>query len=134
MELTFYLRKVIETLLIGTAVSALMGPVSIKLAYKFDIIDRPRDDRRVHDRPIPRFGGLAIFVGSMVAMITPATMNDNIRIAMMGGMLENDTILRSAFVRAMQRRLPEIKCISPKKDACAGAVMMAEEMLKETES
>lgn len=64
-----------------------MTPVSIKLAYKLDVIDRPRDDRRVHDRPIPRFGGLAIFCGSMVAMIIPATMNSNIRIAMIGGTL-----------------------------------------------
>ena len=87
MVFTFYLRRVIEALLIGTAVSALMTPVSIKLAYKLDVIDRPRDDRRVHDRPIPRFGGLAIFCGSMVAMIIPATMNSNIRIAMIGGTL-----------------------------------------------
>lgn len=87
MVFTFYLRRVIEALIIGTVVSALMTPVSIKLAYKLDVIDRPRDDRRVHDRPIPRFGGLAIFVGSMAAMIIPATMNTNISIAMMGGLL-----------------------------------------------
>ncbi|MBQ6315224.1 MAG: undecaprenyl/decaprenyl-phosphate alpha-N-acetylglucosaminyl 1-phosphate transferase [Mogibacterium sp.] len=87
MELTFYLRRVIEAILIGTVVSALTTPLSIKLAFKFDIIDRPRDDRRVHNRPIPRFGGMGIFVGSMVAMIIPATMNNNIRIAMMGGLL-----------------------------------------------
>lgn len=87
MVLTFYLRRVIEALVIGIVVSALMTPVSIKLAYKLDVIDRPRDDRRVHDRPIPRFGGLAIFTGSMVAMIIPATMNSNIRIAMIGGTL-----------------------------------------------
>lgn len=55
-------------------------------------------------------------------------------VAMLGGMLENDTLLRAGFIRVMERKLPEIHCISPKKDACAGAVMMAKEMLKETES
>lgn len=87
MVLTFYLRRIIEALLIGAIVSALTTPLSIKLAYKLDIIDKPRDDRRMHDRPIPRFGGMGIFCGSMVAMIIPATMNSNIRTAMLGGLL-----------------------------------------------
>ena len=87
MVFTFYLRRVIEAILIGFVVAALTTPLSIKVAYKLDVIDRPRDDRRVHDRPIPRFGGMAIFLGSMAAMIIPATMNNNIRIAMLGGLL-----------------------------------------------
>lgn len=49
--------------------------------------------------------------------------------AMLGGMLENDTMLRRAFVAAMNGNYPDIDCISPKKDACTGAVMMAEKML-----
>ena len=54
MHLSFYLTRVIAALAIGIAVSYLTTPLSIKLAYKFDIIDKPRDDRRVHSRPIPR--------------------------------------------------------------------------------
>lgn len=87
MELTFYLKKIIEVMVIGITVAALTTPLSIRLAYKFDIIDRPRDGRRVHNRPIPRFGGMGIFVGSMAAMLIPASMNSNIRIAMVGGLL-----------------------------------------------
>lgn len=73
--------------LIGAAVSLLVTPLSIKLAYKFNIIDRPRDDRRMHDRPIPRFGGLGIFAGTMVAMLYPAMVNEKITVAMLGGLL-----------------------------------------------
>ena len=87
MHLNFYLTKIIEVLIIGGLVSWLTTPLSIKVAYKYDIIDKPRDDRRVHRRPIPRFGGLAIFLGSMAAMIIPATMSSGIRIAMIGGFL-----------------------------------------------
>lgn len=87
MGLTFYLRIIIETFAIGVIVSALTTPLSIKVAYKLDVIDRPRDDRRVHDRPIPRFGGMAIYLGSMAAMIIPAGMNSNIKTAMIGGTL-----------------------------------------------
>ena len=87
MILNFYLKRVILVLIIGIVVSWLTTPLSIKVAYKLDIIDRPRDDRRVHNRPIPRFGGMAIFLGSMVAMIIPATMTQGIRVAMLGGVL-----------------------------------------------
>ena len=85
MVLNFYLTRIILVMVIGIAVSWLTTPLSIKLAYKLDIIDKPRDDRRVHNRPIPRFGGMAIFLGSMTAMIIPATMSQGIRIAMLGG-------------------------------------------------
>ena len=87
MIFTFYLKRVILALLIGFIVAYLTTPLSIKLAFKFDIIDKPRDDRRMHNRPIPRFGGLGIFLGSMVAMIIPAQMNPGIRVAMIGGLL-----------------------------------------------
>ncbi len=87
MHLNFYLTRILIVLVIGIVVAYLTTPLSIKLAYKLDIIDKPRDDRRVHNRPIPRFGGLGIFLGSMAAMIIPAQMNHSIRIAMLGGLL-----------------------------------------------
>lgn len=87
MHLTFYLTRIVEVLVIGIVVAYLTTPLSIKLAYKLDIIDKPRDDRRMHNRPIPRFGGMGIFLGSMVAMIIPASMNSMIRVAMLGGVL-----------------------------------------------
>lgn len=82
-----YLAKLIQVFLIAGAVSFVMVPLSIKMAKKFNIIDRPRDDRRVHDRPIPRFGGLAIFIGTMVAWMIPARTNPYLRVAMLGGLL-----------------------------------------------
>lgn len=87
MHLNFYLTRIILVLIIGFVVAYLTTPLSIKLAYKLDIIDRPRDDRRVHNRPIPRFGGMGIFLGSMAAMIIPAGMNSSIRVAMLGGIM-----------------------------------------------
>ena len=85
--MNYYGVRILQVLLIGIAVAALTTPLSIKLANKFGIIDRPRDDRRMHDRPIPRFGGMGIFLGVMAAMIIPASMNTNIRTAMLGGLL-----------------------------------------------
>ena len=84
---SFYLKKIVEVMIIGIAVAYVTTPLSIRLANKLGIIDKPRDDSRVHSRPIPRFGGMGIFLGSMAAMIIPAGMNSSIRTAMLGGVL-----------------------------------------------
>ena len=83
----YYLTKIIEAFIIGFGVAYLFGPISIKLAHKLGVIDTPRDARRVHKKPIPRFGGMSIFMGSMAAMLIPAGMNANIKVAMIGGAL-----------------------------------------------
>ena len=84
---SYNLTKVIETFVVGIIVAAAVTPLSIKLAFRWDVIDRPRDDRRIHDRPIPRFGGMGIFAGTMIALVIPAINHPMIRIAMIGGAL-----------------------------------------------
>lgn len=83
----YYLSRIIEALIISVAVSFAAAPLSIRIAHKLGVIDRPKDSRRVHKKPIPRFGGMAIFLGSMAAMTIPAGMNDKIKAAMLGGLL-----------------------------------------------
>lgn len=83
----YYLSRIAEALIIGLVVAYLTAPLSIKLAHKLGVIDTPKDARRVHKKPIPRFGGMSIFLGSMAAMIIPAGMNNNIKTAMIGGAL-----------------------------------------------
>ena len=50
-------------LLTALVVSFLMTPVVKSFAYKVGAIDVPKDERRMHHKPIPRLGGLAIFAG-----------------------------------------------------------------------
>ena len=83
----FYLTRIIEALVISIGVAFVTCPLSIRLAHKLGVIDKPKDARRVHKKPIPRFGGMAIFLGSMAAMLIPAGMNDKIKVAMIGGLL-----------------------------------------------
>lgn len=87
MQVNFYLKYIIMALIIGIVVAALTTPLSIRIAHKYGIIDKPKDARRVHKKPIPRFGGMGIFLGSAVAMLIPAGMNDQIKIALLGGLL-----------------------------------------------
>ena len=83
----FYLTRILEALVISIVVAFVTAPLSIRIAHKLGVIDRPKDARRVHKKPIPRFGGMSIFLGSMAAMLIPAGMNDRIKIAMIGGLL-----------------------------------------------
>ena len=63
----------IGTVLLSVAaaliVSFLMTPLVKTFAYKVGAIDVPKDNRRMHKVPIPRLGGLAIFVGFMVSTL-----------------------------------------------------------------
>ena len=38
-------------------------PVVKSFAQRVGAMDVPKDDRRMHDHPIPRLGGLAVFLG-----------------------------------------------------------------------
>ena len=86
-ETNYYLSKIIEALLISSVVAFATTPLSIRIANYLGVIDKPKDKRRVHKKPIPRLGGMAIFLGSIVALIIPAGMNEKIKIAMLGGIL-----------------------------------------------
>lgn len=56
-------------LVVALIISFLMTPVVKTFAYKIGAIDVPKDARRMHHEPIPRLGGLAIFIGFMVSIL-----------------------------------------------------------------
>ena len=66
---TQLLVNVMLALLVALVVSFLMTPVVKTFAYKVGAIDVPKDNRRMHKVPIPRLGGLAIFIGFMVSIL-----------------------------------------------------------------
>ena len=45
-------------------------PLVRRFAYRIGAVDVPKDKRRVHKRPTPRIGGLAIIFGFLVAIIS----------------------------------------------------------------
>lgn len=44
-------------------------PVVIGIANKINALDVPKDERRVHKKPIPLIGGLAIFYGFVISVL-----------------------------------------------------------------
>ena len=58
----------IKSAIVAFLISFLMTPVVIKIAQKFGAVDIPKDDRRMHSKPMPLWGGIAIFTGFFITM------------------------------------------------------------------
>lgn len=55
-------------LVVAALVTALVTPLSILIAPKVGAMDVPKDKRRVHNKPMPRFGGIALYAGIMAGL------------------------------------------------------------------
>ena len=73
------------TFLTALVLAIVITPLAIKLAPKIGAVDIPIDGRRMHTKAMPRFGGLAIFVGSSVAMIIFLRFDPRIVTILIGG-------------------------------------------------
>ena len=81
------LAFVMLALLVALVVSFLMTPVVKTFAYKVGAIDVPKDNRRMHKTPIPRLGGLAIFIGFMVSILLFAQIDSEMKSILLGAVI-----------------------------------------------
>ena len=75
------------TFFLALILSFAVSPLSIKLAPKVGAMDIPKDKRRMHKKAMPRFGGLAIFVGSTVSMLVFLSYDPKMVAITIGGVL-----------------------------------------------
>ncbi len=61
--------SVLLSLALSAAVAFAATPLVKALSVKVGAVDVPKDGRRMHDHPIPRMGGLAIFLGFLAAVL-----------------------------------------------------------------
>lgn len=54
---------------VAFVVALMATPAAKKLAYKIGAIDIPKDKRRVHKKPVPLIGGLAIYLGTILSIL-----------------------------------------------------------------
>lgn len=59
--------------LLALLLSFACTPIAQHIAYKIGAIDVPKDKRRMHKKPIPRLGGLAIFSGFYLSTLVFCT-------------------------------------------------------------
>ena len=91
-------------LVTALAVSFLMCPLVKSFAYKIGAIDVPKDNRRMHKKPVPRLGGLAIFFGFIVSILLFAEISGEMQGILLGaviivvlGVVDDMTPLRAYF-------------------------------------
>ncbi len=78
---------VLLALAVAFLVSFAATPMVISLAHKINAIDVPKDNRRVHKKPIPLIGGLAIFYGFMVSVLCFVTIEREIAGILIGALI-----------------------------------------------
>ena len=68
-------------------IALILTPVVRNLAVKMGAVDVPKDGRRMHNHPIPRMGGLAIFFGFLLSSLIFVPMNQQLRGMLMGSVI-----------------------------------------------
>ncbi|QXM06721.1 glycosyltransferase family 4 protein [Crassaminicella indica] len=79
------MNKYFYVFFVAAVVSFCMTPLAKKIAHKVGAIDVPKDERRVHKKPIPRMGGLAIFWGFIVSVLAFVPLDRPIQGMLIGG-------------------------------------------------
>lgn len=62
------MTTVLFMIFITIVISAISTPLVIKMAVRFGLVDIPKDSRRVHSKPMPRVGGLAIIISMVIGL------------------------------------------------------------------
>ena len=75
------------TFLVAFVIAVAVTPLAIRLAPKIGAVDIPKDNRRMHTKIMPRFGGLAIFAGSTISMLIFLRFDPKILIITAGGVM-----------------------------------------------
>ena len=98
----FPIWKIFAGPAVALLVSYLMTPPVKRFAENVGAIDVPKDARRIHDHPIPRMGGLAIFTGFVLSVLLFVNMSMQV----MG-------LLLGAVIIAVMGALDDILCLNP---------------------
>lgn len=78
---------IILALAVGFLISFASTPTVIALANKIKALDIPKDARRIHKKPIPLIGGLAIFYGFVISVLCFAVIDREIMGILIGAVI-----------------------------------------------
>lgn len=78
---------ILITMAVAFIVSFTATPIVKMFAEKVGAIDIPNEERRVHDHPIPRMGGLAIFLGFLISVLLFVDISPQIQGILLGSII-----------------------------------------------
>ena len=121
------MATIVLALAVALIVSFLATPIVKSFACRVGAIDVPKDARRMHKVPIPRMGGLAIFLGFIISLLLFCPLDDELKGILLGsviivimGIIDDITPLRASLkfvVQILEELIPiyygvQITCIS----------------------
>ncbi len=77
----------IAAVVCAALLSYVCTPLVRVLAFKIGAVDVPRDGRRMHSIPIPRIGGLAIFIGFALTILSFCPMSRFLAVVLFGALI-----------------------------------------------
>jgi UDP-GlcNAc:undecaprenyl-phosphate GlcNAc-1-phosphate transferase len=81
------LSKKLIALIAAMVISFAVTPVVKEFAKRVGAMDVPKDERRMHKVPIPRMGGLAIFLGFLLSILVLLDLRGPIRGMLLGAVI-----------------------------------------------
>ncbi|HIY32463.1 MraY family glycosyltransferase [Evtepia sp.] len=81
------IARIAAALVVALLISFIATPVVKSLAHWVGAIDVPKDNRRMHKHPIPRMGGLAIFLGFLLSALIFVPMDEANRGMLLGAVV-----------------------------------------------
>lgn len=79
--------KLAASIVLSFILSFAMTPIVKNFALKVGAIDVPTDERRMHRHPIPRMGGLAIFIGFLLSVVLFADLTKQVQGILVGAII-----------------------------------------------
>ena len=79
--------KMLLAFVVSLVIVYLMTPPVKDFAGRVGAIDVPKDERRVHDHPIPRMGGIAIFLGFVISLLLFVNMSTQVMGLLVGAVI-----------------------------------------------
>ena len=104
------IARIAAALAVALLISFVATPIVKALAQRMGAVDVPKDNRRMHDHPIPRMGGLAIFLGFLLSTLVFVPMSQSLKGMLLGAAagaaadlaLHTNTVKKTAAGKAMQ--------------------------------
>ena len=70
------MRTAVVAFILSMLCGTMLTPVVRRLAHRFGALDHARSSRKIHGKPIPRLGGIAIVVAFYAPLVAPAGLPD----------------------------------------------------------
>lgn len=87
MTLDFGFLRLLFAFVISFLIAYASTPIIKMLAFKIGAVDVPKDNRRMHKKPIARLGGLAIFYGFIISILCFAEIDTAMRGILIGSVI-----------------------------------------------